>query len=113
MTHSTQQKVLAIIGSCYTPAHIEAAARMLGGIKAPKEVVDALQMRRVEIIASIADRVGDKLQEAESNLFKAQWCLTVAAQAGNAQSMATWAANVKKCRKEVEYWNQYFETTEA
>lgn len=112
MTHSTQTKVLAIINSCYTPAHIEAAARMLSGIKAPAVIRDALQMRRVEIIASAAVQVSDKLLEAEDRLLQAQWCLTLAAQSGNVQSLVTWARNVKSCRREVAYWNEYFETVE-
>ena len=113
MTHSTQQKVLAIIASCCTPAHIEAAARMLSGVKAPKVVADALQMRRVEIIASVADRICDKLLEAQGRLQEAQYCLTAAQQSRSAHSIETWKVAVVKSRKEVAYWNEYFETTEA
>jgi len=113
MTHSTQTKVLAIIDSCYTPAHIEAAARMLSGIDAPAVIKDALQMRRVEIAASVAVQVADKVLDAETRLQEAQYCLTAAQQSRSAHSIETWKVAVIKCRKEVAYWNEYFETTEA
>lgn len=112
MKQSTQQKVLAVIASCYTPAHIEAADRMLANVKAPAEIIKALQVRRVEIAASVAVQVADKLADAEDRLFQAEWCLTVAAKAKNVHSIQAWTANVIKARKEVSYWERYFETTE-
>lgn len=113
MRQAYQTKVLAIIASCTTPAHLECANRMLANVKAPKALIDALQVRRVELIATPDNvDIAARIEEIELKLDQAEQQSVRAMLMQNALMAEAWLNTVLKCRRELKVLNSLFDITE-